>query len=85
MKQICLQKIWLGHNTKSMQQNCVGMTNTTALHKMERVMSKGGCQELQRAYDWKTTTEARLKMEENRISALGIKKVKEQICILIEQ
>ena len=39
-----LTKNRLGKNTISMLQDCVGIKNTKAMHKMERVMIRGGCQ-----------------------------------------
>ena len=56
-----------------MLPNCVGMTNTTTLHKTERVISEKGYQELQSTYNWKEATEVGVKMWEISISALGIK------------
>ena len=41
-------------STISMLQGCADMTNTIIVCKMERVMSKGGCQELQSTHDWKS-------------------------------
>ena len=38
-------KNWWGQNITSMLQGCVDTINSTALCKMKRVMSKGGCQE----------------------------------------
>ena len=59
MKQICSQKTWQGSNTISMLQDCVDAINPTVLHKMEGVMSKGGCQESQ-----KVMTEKEQKQQE---------------------
>ena len=51
-----------------MLQDCVDMMNTMAPYKMERVISEGGCQELQRAHDWKS-----VKAVEIKVSTLGTK------------
>ena len=40
-----------------MLHGCAGVTNTTTLCKMERVMSKGVCQELHSTHNWKRATE----------------------------
>ena len=59
-----------------MLQGCVDATNTAILHKMEKVMSEGGCQESQSAHDWKSAIVVGVKTQEIRISEPGIKNVK---------
>ena len=66
-------KIWLGQNTIGMLQDCLGMTNTTALHRMGKAMSEGRCQELQSALDWKSKKASGVKTQEIKISMPEIK------------
>ena len=63
-----------------MRQDCAGATNNAALCKMEKVMGKGGCQELQSAHVWKCTKVAGVKTQKIMISVLRIKYIEEKYC-----
>ena len=64
---------WPTSNTINMVQSCVDAINATVLHKMERDMSEGGCQDSQSGHDWKSAKAAGVKTQEVRVSAPGIK------------